>query len=222
MSFFNVVLAVFGTLSALVCILYRAIRPRPLAEIPYNPGSAERLLGDLPELLELQKTDQDVFKLLGQWCHRLNTPIMQVFLRPGARPWVIVADTQETYDILTRRSAEFDRSTFFMDLFRAFIPSFQAGLPSNEQYKHQRRLVAGVMAPSFISDVNGPAMYRSFTDTMALWRAKSAAAEGQAYNIELDVTYAMLDAIWAAAFGHSAGCIEVSSNRPKAYPFPNA
>lgn len=136
MTFFNTIIVMFGIASTIVYLLYRTIRPKPLPGIPSNPGSAGRLLGDLPEVLKLQRTDKDIFQLLGQWCHKLNSPIMQVFLRPGARPWVIVADPQEEYDIMTRRTAEFERSSFFADLFRAFVPSFQAGLATNDQCKH--------------------------------------------------------------------------------------
>lgn len=43
-------------------------------------------------------------------CTKLNSPIVQLFVRPFDRPWVIVSDPDVAYDVLVRRTPlEFDR-----------------------------------------------------------------------------------------------------------------
>ncbi|KAF7193519.1 Cytochrome P450 monooxygenase [Pseudocercospora fuligena] len=202
---------IFGTTALVVYFLYRSLLPRPIPGIPYNKDAANSVLGDLPAVLQYQKETGEVFRLFQDFHRRLKSPIIQVFTKPGGRPWVIVADSQEAYDIMSRRSTEFDRSKHFGDLFRAYTPYFTVGLPTNELWRHQRRLVSDTMAPSFIANTNAPAIYSAFAGLVALWRAKVKVAGHLSIDVEADIDLATLDAICAAAFGESPGCIKAQT-----------
>lgn len=98
-------LALYGAVVLAVgYVLYRAALPKPIPGIPYNEAAAKHILGDAPGLLEaINKTgtmlDWIVHQLVKQ-----NKPIMQLFLRPLGKPFVIISDFRETQDICVRRS----------------------------------------------------------------------------------------------------------------------
>jgi hypothetical protein len=84
--------------------LYRAALPKPIPGIPYNEAAAKHVLGDAPGLLEaLTKTGTMLDWLISQLVNR-NEPVMQLFLRPLGKPFVIISDFRETQDICVRRS----------------------------------------------------------------------------------------------------------------------
>jgi hypothetical protein len=84
--------------------LYRAALPKPIPGIPYNEAAAKRILGDAPELLEaISKTGTMLDWLISQLVDR-NVPVIQLFLRPLGKPFVILSDFRETQDICVRRS----------------------------------------------------------------------------------------------------------------------
>lgn len=66
---------------------------------------------------------------------KMNEPIVQLFLRPFGRPWVVVADFQEGQDVLVHRTREFDRASFFGDLFVNILPTHQVHLPTGPEWK---------------------------------------------------------------------------------------
>ena len=53
-------------------LVYRALLPKPLPDIPYNQGSASRLFGDIPEMMRYVMRTKRVFvrTLLFLW-HRV-------------------------------------------------------------------------------------------------------------------------------------------------------
>ena len=112
---------------------------------------------------------------------------------------------REYQDILMRRSKEFDRSSFFGDLFLGLMPYHHISMPSNEVQKKQRRLLADTMSSQFLHDVAAPQIYGTALDLLELWRQKSALAKGHPWSAPRDIYHAALDAIWAAAFGTHPG-----------------
>jgi hypothetical protein len=84
--------------------LYRAALPKPIPGIPYNEAAAKHVLGDVPAHLEaLAKSGNMLDWMIGQLVKH-NEPIIQLFLRPLGRPFVIISDFRETQDICVRRS----------------------------------------------------------------------------------------------------------------------
>lgn len=95
---------------AVVFLLHRAFVPRStIPGIPYHHVSRNTFLGDLPRMLAHGKLYPSTWYFHDQ-CKEHNTPIMQFWIRPFARPWVVVTDGREGYDVMTRRTKTFDRS----------------------------------------------------------------------------------------------------------------
>lgn len=188
-------------------LLYRATIPKPIPGIPYDRVSARRPFGDIPDALKhLAKTSETLSFLITR-CTELNSPIVQVFMRPFGDPWVVVADSREAQDIMVRRTQEFDRSEFFADLFISTIPMNQVVLKTNDQWQFNRRLMAPTMATKFLQDVAALRVYISFSALLDLWKKKASLADGHPMSVVQDVDDAMLDAMCAVAFGNPTGAV---------------
>jgi hypothetical protein len=98
-------LALYGAVVLAVgYLLYRAALPKPIPGIPYNEAAAKHILGDAPGLLEaINKTGTMLDWIIDQLVKR-NEPVVQLFLRPLGKPFVIISDFRETQDICVRRS----------------------------------------------------------------------------------------------------------------------
>lgn len=138
---------------AIAYLLYRLALPRPIPGIPCHATSAKRVLGDLPELIRWQKSTSEVFTFMAAQFTELNSPILQLFLKPFGRPAVFLADFREGQDILMRRTKEFDRSNFVGDMFIGILPHHQLSMPTNDASKAQRRLLSDTMSPEFLHHV---------------------------------------------------------------------
>lgn len=74
---------------------------------------------------------------MGSLTERHNSPIIQAFVQPFAKPWVIVTDPFETQDILLRRGKEIDRSLLIRDMLGGLLPeqhmTFQSRDPGSKE-----------------------------------------------------------------------------------------
>lgn len=84
--------------------VYRAALPKPIPGIPYNEASAKRLLGDGLDAIAWQKKTGDTIGWITSQLIKHDKPVIQLFMRPFDKPWVIMADFRETQDIMVRRS----------------------------------------------------------------------------------------------------------------------
>ena len=75
--------------------IYRATLPRPLPGIPYIKASASRPFGNVQDALRYQAAESQMLAFLTLKCVELNSPIVQLFMRPFGRPWVVVSDCEE-------------------------------------------------------------------------------------------------------------------------------
>jgi len=160
---YTIFLLVIGV--ALFSLLsYRWALPKPIPGIPYNSAAAKRLLGDVPEMMQsMQKTEQ-IFPWLIEQNVKLNSPIVQVWTRPFAKPWVVISDFRESQDILMRRTKEFDRSAFFGDLFMGLLPDHHISRKStDEKFKSNRFLMKDLMTPAFLHSVSCPLLFSVVT-----------------------------------------------------------
>ncbi|KAL1839404.1 hypothetical protein VTJ49DRAFT_1535 [Mycothermus thermophilus] len=194
---------VFGVVLAALYLAYRAILPRPLADIPYNRDAAGSILGDVPEMVRYVIRTQKIFCWLTSLCERHQSPIVQAFINPGGLPWVIITDPYETQDILVRRTKEFDRSGFFGDVLDGILPEQHIQFLSHDpRFKNNRALINHLMAPTFITTILGPRLYQSASTMIDVWKRKCALANGRPFHAHKDITYAALDTIFSAMFGH--------------------
>ncbi|PTB37048.1 hypothetical protein M441DRAFT_175388 [Trichoderma asperellum CBS 433.97] len=201
----QITVLVASVIVAAAILLYRAALPKPIPGIPYDEKSATRLLGDVPRALSHYKNTGEMMSFLAQKCQELNSPMIQVFMRPFGRPWVIMCDGREAQDIMSRRGREFDRGDMFRDFFAAIIPHQQSVLPTNDQWRHNRRLVADTMSVPFLNNVATYRVYENTIDLIDLWRQKLRLAPKHAFDVYKDVQYCTVDTIWAATFGSSLG-----------------
>lgn len=182
-------------------LLYRAALPKPIPGIPYYTPSANRLGGDIPDAIKWQNDRKEFWSFLQERCKQLNSPIVQVFMQPFGKPWVILADYKESQDIMVRRGKEFDRSGFLGDLFKAIAINNHVRLPTGNEWKAHRRLMGDTMSNSFLHEVAAPLIHSSALVTLDLWKEKTRLAPGRAFSVTEDVFKGAMDALWAATFG---------------------
>jgi hypothetical protein len=138
----------------IVACLWRWSLPRPIRGIPHNRKSSQHPFGDLPEFLNAQSSTGQIFPWMASQTTKLNSPIVQLFLRPLSKPWVILTDFRESQDILLRRTREFDRSDFLGDVFAGLVPEFHISKKSSDaKFKANRDLLKGLMTPGFLNEV---------------------------------------------------------------------
>ena len=69
-------------------LAYQALLPKPIPGIPYNKEAAKRLFGDVPELMKWRsKGRPEVFAWITEQTVKMDSPIIQLFMRPFGRPW---------------------------------------------------------------------------------------------------------------------------------------
>ncbi|KAI3329672.1 cytochrome P450 monooxygenase [Ustulina deusta] len=199
-----------GILLAVALVwLYRLALPKPIPGIPYKKASSKNLLGDVPFMMDhMAKTEGGTFiTYILETMKSLDSPLIQVFIRPFSKPLLILGDFPEAHDILIRRK-QFDRSHTLGDLVLGLAPDHHIHLHTGDAWKSQRRLVQDLMTPSFLHDVAGPVMHRNVATMIELWRTKSRIADGRPWKAADDVNQMALDAVTAFAFGedfeHSA------------------
>ncbi|KAK3985848.1 Trichodiene oxygenase [Cladorrhinum sp. PSN332] len=209
---FNTVTLVGLILGVALTYLYHAAKPKPIPGIPYDVASAGKLMGDIPALTShINATEGTFITYILQQMKKLNTPIMQVFVRPFSKPLVILGDFHEMHDVLIHRHKDFDRAELLGDLVKGLAPDHHILLKTNDQWKHQRRLIQDLMTPSFLHKVAGPILHSNIGRMVELWREKARIAEGRPWHAAHDINDVALDAVMGFAFGEPS---EHSATRP--------
>lgn len=114
----------------------------------------------------------------------------------------MVTDPFESQDILLRRTKEFDRSGFFGDIMNGILPEQHIQfLSTDDRFKKNRNLINHLMAPTFISQVSAPEVYKAASTMIELWQLKCDLAHGRPFSAHGDITSAALDSIFASSFG---------------------
>jgi cytochrome P450 len=197
----------------------RALLPKPIPGMAYKKSSAQKVVGNGLELLRWKAEHGEMFGYLANLALELNAPIFQIFIHPFGKPWVVIADNREAYDIMVRRtSKEFDRSQFLRDLLGPLVPEFHFHMPTGDGWKAHRKLVADTMSPGFLGEVAGPQMRESTLKVIELWRVKERLAEGRPFSVATDLRKAAFEIIWAATFGFETGSIKVQSDLLSSLP----
>ena len=191
-------------ITVLFYLAYRAALPRPIPGIPHHKSAANSLFGDIPGMLRYAASTKELVPWMCNQCVQLNSPIVQLFIRPFGRPMVFITDWRESQDILMRRK-EFDRSKLFGDIFRGLIPKSFVIMPTNDTFRHQRRLLANTMSPAFLHQVAAPSIYNAALDLIELWRLKIKLAGSHPFLAISDIHHVTWDAIWATTFGTRSG-----------------
>lgn len=194
-------LALVGGIATCLYLCYRWTLPRPIPGIPYNKEATKSILGDIIPMIRYIAKTQEIGEFFTLQNITLKSPIVQLFIRPFGRPFVIITDFRESQDILLRRTKEFDRSKFFGDIFSGLLPEHHLIMPTNDTFKRHRRWLQDLMTPDFLHKTAAPRIYAAFADLINLWSEKSRLAEGHPFAAPEDVYRATLDAVWSVMFG---------------------
>ncbi|PNS19187.1 Isotrichodermin C-15 hydroxylase [Sphaceloma murrayae] len=207
--------ALVAALPLLAVVIYfcRAwLLPKPIPGIPYRPTATKNVLGDIPELL---KATSSTGKTYMQWIQEqmleMNTPIVQMFIRPFLGPVLILADYRETHDILMRVQ-EWDRSEMLGEVLDGLLPDHHLHLPTNATWRAHRKLLQNLMAPSFLNNIAAPGIHNSVSLLIELWGMKASIADGRPFSAEDDIYTTTLDSVHAFAFGKE---FRYNATRPK-------
>lgn len=84
--------------------IYRAALPKPIPGIPYNESSVNRVLGDAVDAIAYQKRTGDMIGWITNQVVKHDQPVIQLFMRPFGKPWVVLTDFREMQDIAVRRT----------------------------------------------------------------------------------------------------------------------
>lgn len=148
-------LVVLGVLVVLTYAVYLLALPKPLPGIPYNKQSANRLLGDIPEITELENAGKTGRLFWGEMAVKHSSPITQCFLGPFAKPSIIVSDYREAQDLMLRRGKELGRGKLNREAWRGIVPEHFIGMEDHdERYKDTKGLVKDLMTPKFLHEVS--------------------------------------------------------------------
>lgn len=199
---------VLPALALVIFLLYQWALPKPIVGIPRNEKAIKSVLGDAPAMISyINKTDAAWFEWLLKTSIDLNSPIVQVFLRPLSQPLVILCDFREAQDLLLHRK-EFDRSPIFGDLFGGLGPDHHINQPTNQIWQSHRRLLKDLMSPPFLKNVAGPSLHANLSKLVRLWEIKASIAGDRPFSATEDIYGAALDSVQGFLFGqgfrHSA------------------
>lgn len=193
--------------------LYQFLLPKPIPGIPYNAKSANRLLGDIPNLISELSKGGDFVEWLADQHIKSNSAIRQIFLRPFGRPMILLADYRECRELMVFRTKDFDRSQDVSSMLRPVVRTNQFAQPTGSDWKLHRRLVQDTMSPAFLQDVAAPSIYESCLRFIDLWNIKADLANGRPFAALDDFFYATFDAVGAFTFGSA---FPYSATKPQA------
>lgn len=82
---------------------------------------------------------------------------------------------------------------------------------TNDQWRHNRRLVNDAMSPRFLSNIASQQVYNQALNLVELWRQKMRLSKGHAFNLRADLQLCTADSIWATTFGDDIAACKVQS-----------
>ncbi|KAM5350984.1 hypothetical protein ACJ41O_003707 [Fusarium nematophilum] len=194
--------ATAATAATAACIyaLYRRLLPKPIPGIPYNAEAASSVLGDVPTMIRETGDGSSTEWILAQ-PKRHPGPMCQVFLQPLGKPFVLLSDYREAQDIFLRRTHEWDRSEFSIEILSGAGPSHHINMKTGPEWKAHRRLLQDLMTPAFLHNVAAPNIHNSVLNLVEFWDLKSKASGGNPFTALHDIYDAAMDAVLEFSFG---------------------
>ncbi|KAH8646845.1 cytochrome P450 [Xylariales sp. PMI_506] len=200
-SFNPLVSVSVAVLCGFLYLAYRLALPRPLPGIPYSEDAAKSLLGSLPEIVSFSMEHGLVLPWFPLQNAKYNSPLYQFWEMPLAQPSVIVMDFQETQDILTRRTKEFDHGKRWTDAFVGVMPDHHISMMSSDpRFKRNKEIIRDLMSPTFLHTTSVPEVYDKAMALIRLWSFKAKYSNGKPFSAEHDISDVAMDIVSAAAF----------------------
>lgn len=199
----------------LVAIGWRRLYPSPYPGIPFNEKSANRVTGDIPDLVPIvQATNEFSYAVFSITTWKLGVPIAQLLLPAIRRPLIILDDPREIEDILVRRNKEFDKAPMVVDNFSPIFPHATLSQFTTPVLKAQKRLWADGMTPGFLHKAAAPNIHKATLELIQLWRLKASTIfQDKPFDVYEDLQNAALDAIWVAVVGEEPGITRYEINK---------
>lgn len=186
---------------------WRKLYPKPYPGIPYNEASANRIAGDIPDLVPvIQAANEFSNAVFTITTRKLGTPIAQLLFPNLRKPLIVLEDPREIEDIFLRRNKEFDKASTAIDIFSPMFPRASLSQFTTPQLRAQKRLWADVMGLDFLRKAAAPNIYKATVELLELWRLKASTVyKDQPFKVHEDLKNAALDAIWVALIGEELG-----------------
>lgn len=182
----------------LLYLLYEWLLPQPYAGIPYDPKSARKLLGDAPEMLREVGLTREVHVWLVKKVIELQEPLCQVFVQPFSKPWIVLADSVEAQNIMTRRP-EFERSNFDRTSLSA-LDGFHSRHQMGDVWKRTRAWLQDLLSPGFLNNTVSPILYESSLLLVDYWDKKARLANDRPFDANDDLDHFALDGMMSFVF----------------------
>ncbi|KAF3391718.1 hypothetical protein F1880_007397 [Penicillium rolfsii] len=201
-----------GLLTLIVYAIYyvwvRVEDSRPLPGIPLVTVWSSAGFNVLPKTSSTAPESEQIMGWLERKCIELDTPILQIRAGLLGKPHLVVADSLETQRILTNRLQEFDRTRFLAASFLALLPYNHMTMPTNDEWRANRRLIAETMSPRFLNRHAAPYMHKSTLEYIDLMLEKEKKSAGRPFEVLADTFGVMLDGIVGATFGTDSGAVK--------------
>ncbi|KAG5994156.1 hypothetical protein E4U52_001395 [Claviceps spartinae] len=112
----------------------------------------------------------------------------------------------ESYDIIVRRTKEFDRAPLHVAEFLPFIPDHQVAMMSSDpRLKAHKELVKGLMSPGNLSSDFAPVVHEMVSHSIGLWKTKMDAAQGRPFAALQDLRELSWELTSMLVFGFDEG-----------------
>ncbi|KAK1635700.1 cytochrome P450 monooxygenase [Colletotrichum phormii] len=163
---------VAGLTVALLYLLHRALLPKPIPGIPHNKHAATNIMGDIDSFLESQKQGISMFRWVSAQTENLQSPIIQLFMRPLSPPTVI-----------------------------PLMPQFHMMMKSEDPlYKRQRKWLQDLMTPGFLHGAVAKPIHDSVRQVVELWEHKARLADSHPFEAFNDIYFGAFDAVLAFSY----------------------
>ena len=84
-----------------------------------------------------------------------DSPIVQIFVAPFKKPWILVSDFREAQDVVMRRGREFDKSSLTNESFSGVVAASHICMKSSDsRFKNNRELIKDLMSSQFLNEVS--------------------------------------------------------------------
>ncbi|CUA66567.1 Cytochrome P450 86A1 [Rhizoctonia solani] len=203
---YSIVAAVLTALVLFVRFAYRWLSPKPIPGIPHDPITS--IWGDIPAIAEATSDGWTTFSDYVAKVVAKHGSLLQILI--GRNPIVVISDRKEMERLLLGGKCT-DQSKRTNEIFATVVPTGQIALPTNETWKRHRRLTGPSMSRRYLERMSGR-IAAGANDLVRLWKAKSEIVGSGAFDAELDLQLATMDAIVNITLGTLLGCIEAAYN----------
>ncbi|KAH7372015.1 cytochrome P450 [Pyrenochaeta sp. MPI-SDFR-AT-0127] len=179
-------------------LFYEWMLPKPYPGIPYDSKAARRLLGDCPEMLREVGLTREIHIWLLKKVTELQEPLCQVFVQPFAKPWIVLSDSVEAQNVMTRRP-EFERSDFDRTSLSA-LDGFHSRHQMGDVWKRTRAWLQDLLSPGFLNNIVSPVLYESSLLLIEYWDKKVRLANDRPFDCNDDLDHFALDGMMSFVF----------------------